>query len=139
MEKELNEQLKEYRNHLVLAEQKAQEDYDKTVIALSGGGLGISFAFLENVVGTKCIVEPLFLFFSWVAWALSILCVLASFFTSHLALQKAIKQVDDGTIYEKSLGGTFNKITRICNVPVRILFVFGAIIIAIFVLKNIGE
>lgn len=134
MEKELNE----YRNHLILAEQKAQEDYDKTIIALSGGGLGISFAFLENVVGTKAIVFPNLLFSSWICWAVSILCVLASYFTSHLALRRAIQQVDDGTIYEKRLGGCTDLITKVCNAAGGLLFFIGVILMASFVYKNIG-
>ena len=134
MEKELSE----YRNHLILAEQKAQEDYDKTIIALSGGGLGISFAFLENVVGTSAIVSPTLLFSSWICWAFSILCVLASYFTSHLALRSAIQKVDAGTIYQKRPGGFIDLITKFCNAAGGLLFFVGVILIALFVYKNIG-
>jgi len=134
----MEKELKEYRNHLILAEQKAQEDYDKTIIALSGGGLGISFAFLENVVGTNAIVSPNLLFSSWICWAVSILCILTSYFTSHLALRRAIQQVDDETIYEKRPGGYTDLITKFCNAAGGLLFFIGVILMALFVYKNIG-
>ena len=134
----MEKELKEYRNHLILAEQKSQEDYDKTVIALSGGGLGISFAFLENVVGTAAIISPTLLFSSWICWAFSILCILASYFTSHLALRRAIQQVDDGTIYQKRPGGCIDLITKYCNAAGGLLFFVGVTLMALFVYKNIG-
>ncbi len=74
-----------YRNHLVLAEQKSQDDFDKTVLSLSGGALGISFAFVKDMIGENPIVHPTWLWLSWVIWAFSSLAVLASFFMSHLA------------------------------------------------------
>jgi hypothetical protein len=39
--KTLPEHLVDYRKLLVGAEQKAQEDFDKTVLALSGAALGV--------------------------------------------------------------------------------------------------
>ncbi|WP_417913843.1 hypothetical protein [Candidatus Electronema sp. JM] len=35
------DQLAEYRKWIVAAEQKSQEDFDKTVLSLSGGALGV--------------------------------------------------------------------------------------------------
>jgi hypothetical protein len=69
--------LSEYRKHLQAAEQKSQEDFDKTVLSLSGGALGISFVFLKDVIGPNPIVQPNMLFAAWVAWGISTFCVLA--------------------------------------------------------------
>lgn len=38
MDQVSDQEIRDYRQHFVLAEQKAQEDYDKAVLALSGGG-----------------------------------------------------------------------------------------------------
>ncbi|WP_134984071.1 hypothetical protein [Xanthomonas axonopodis] len=54
----------EYRQWLVVAEQKAQEDYDKTVLTLSGGALGISFAFVKDIVGQNPIQNSSWLLIS---------------------------------------------------------------------------
>ena len=64
----MDEQLKEYRNWLIAAEQKAQEDFDKTVLSLSGGALGISFAFVKDIVGDQPLIKTKFLLTAWIAW-----------------------------------------------------------------------
>src|ERR1051325_8367007 len=74
----LDDALFEYRNHLVLAGQKAQEDYDKAVMTLSGGALGVSFAFLKDIVGPGDLLNETLLFFSWISWGLSVTAVLFS-------------------------------------------------------------
>lgn len=71
--------LTEYRQSLVAAEQTMQGEYDKGVLTLSGGALGISLVFLKDVVGPKPLKEPGFLLASWIVWGLSIGFVLASY------------------------------------------------------------
>ena len=46
----------EYRNGLIAAEQKSQDDYDKTIISLSGGALAISVVFIKDIMGNS---EPI--------------------------------------------------------------------------------
>ena len=40
----MEDRLQEYRATLLVAEQKAPGQFDKTVLTLSGGALGVSFA-----------------------------------------------------------------------------------------------
>lgn len=137
----------EYRQFLVAAEQKCQDDFDKTVLSLSGGALGISFVFVKDIVGPSAIHHSGWLLISWVAWALSSLVVLASFFASHLALRGAIVQCDKGTIYNESPGGKFSSATRHLNAGGALLFFVGVCFMAAFVytnlsnreLKNVGQ
>jgi hypothetical protein len=129
----------EYRQWLVLAEQKAQEDYDKTVLTLSGGALGISFAFVKDIVGTNPITHSSWLVASWVLWAMSTAAMLGSFFVSRLALRKAILQCDDGTIFCKPPGGFYTVLTRWLNVGGAILFLLGVCFMAAFVQSNITQ
>jgi len=63
--------------------------------------------------------------------------VLSSFFISHLALRRAIKQVDTGEIYEKHPGGWFDWLTAIMNALGGILFLIGVILISWFVMNNL--
>ncbi len=79
----LDDAMFEYRNHLVLAGQKAQEDYDKAVMTLSGGALGISFAFLKDIVGPGDLLNETLLFFAWISWGLSVTAVLFSYYFSQ--------------------------------------------------------
>lgn len=128
----VDERLFEYRKNLVAAEQKAQEDFDKTVLTLSGGALGISFAFLKDVIGANPIAHPYLLFAAWVAWGFSTFSVLASYHLSHLALRKAVKQVDEGLIYKQRAGGVFATWTARLNEAGAVLFLVGVLCITIF-------
>ncbi len=131
--------LSEYRKFLVAAEQKSQEDFDKTVLALSGGALGISFTFLKDVIGSNPISHPNLLFASWLAWAFSTFSVLASYYLSHMALRAAIAQVDQGTIYKQRPGGALSLWTAGLNAGGAILFLVGVCCITLFVGSNLSE
>src|SRR5262245_17256947 len=101
----MNKELSEYRRHLVSAEQKTQDDYDKTVLTLSGGALGISFAFVDKFIRQGPTIRPDLLVAAWTAWVASVGLVLVSFYVSGLALRKAINQTDEREIYSSRPGG----------------------------------
>lgn len=133
-----SELMAEYRKWLVAAEQKSQEDFDKTVLSLSGGALGISFVFLKDVVGPQPIVLSGFLLAAWLTWAFSTFSVLTSFYLSHLALRRAIGQVDDGTIHKQTPGGAFACLTAILNATGAVLFLVGVCCITVFAGANLS-
>lgn len=128
----------EYRQWLVAAEQKAQEDFDKTVLTLSGGALGVSFAFVNDIIGDKPIEHSGWLVIAWIAWALSTSAMLGSFFVSRLALRRAIVQCDEGTIFCSAPGGFFTLVTRWLNIGGALLFLVGVCFMAAFVKTNIS-
>lgn len=132
----MDEQINDYRNHLILAEQKAQEDYDKTIISLSGGALGISFAFISDIVPDP--TETYFLLTSWICWGVSITSVIISYFTSHLALRRAIIQIDSSKIYNENPGGIATRFTSILNLISGTLFIAGISFLIVFVSENFG-
>ena len=132
------EHLADYRSWLVAAEQKSQEDFDKTILSLSGGALGISFVFLKDVVGPHPILQTGFLLAAWLAWGFSTFSVLTSYYLSHLALRRAISQVDDRTIYKNPPGGTYAWWTAILNAAGAVLFLAGVCCITVFVAFNLS-
>jgi len=134
----MDNQMKEYRDHLVLSEKEAQRDFDKTVFTLSGGAIGVSFAFITDIVNPETLVSLPCLIISWSSWAASLLCVLLSYYSSHMALRKTINQVDQDKIRKEHPGGTFDKITAFLNAAGGILFLIGLISMIIFVQKNLG-
>jgi hypothetical protein len=128
--------LSAYRQHLVLAEQKAQEDYDKTVLSLAGGALGVSFAFIDKFIPDDRVVWPAMLVTAWAFWALSVGFVLVSYFLSRAALRKAIRQTDSGEIRSVSPGGAWSRAVLACNASAGGAFLLGVIVIAVFVYRN---
>jgi hypothetical protein len=130
--------LSEYRKTLQMTEQQMQAEYDKSVLTLSGGALGISMTFLKDIVLTKGGIQGgCFLLMAWIFWGMSITCTLYSFYTSTLAFRKAIKQTDEGKIYSELQGGYFQLITNILNFSSGLLFLIGVIFIVIFTSYNI--
>ncbi len=133
----MNDLINNYRNHLVLAEQKAQEDFDKTVVSLSGGALGVTFIFLKDLIGVSPILHKGCLFSAWVCWGLSITAVLFSYLASLAALRKTIKQVDSEVIYEQHAGGNLSRLVMSLNMLGGLLFLVGVISVVIFIWFNL--
>lgn len=126
----------EYRERLLQNEQQAQDDLDKTTLKLSGGALGVSFAFLKNVVGAGPYKWDICLLFAWSAWGLSMACVLVSFYMSSHSQRRAIAQLDEGTIYDERPGGWFDSVTVWLNVLAILLFLVGLFTMLCFVYAN---
>ena len=122
-----------YRDMLQKLEQESQKSYDKTVLTLSGGALGVSFAFVKDIIGDSPVVCNIALTLAWVIWGFSVACVLFSFFFSQRALKKAVYQLDAGNIP----GNYFDKVTSFLNVAGGVLFLLGLISMVVFVAKNV--
>ena len=132
------EELLEYRQFLVSAEKEAQHDYDKNVLTLSGGGIGISFAFLDKIAGAAPSHMP-YLIAAWLCWGFSVTAVLGSFLFSQLAMRAAIRQVDEGKIRGVKPGGRWSSLTTFLNAVGGTLFLLGLLSISAFACVNIGE
>lgn len=132
----MDKDLKDYRNFLIQAQQKSVESYDKSLLTLSGGALAISFIFIEKIIGESPMEVPLILIFAWKCWVITIIGTLLSFYLSHIAMRKAIRQVDDEVIYQETPGGSYTFIISLLNAIDGILFNFGVILIMIFVIIN---
>jgi hypothetical protein len=127
----------DHRKHLVTADQKSQEDFDKTVLSLSGGALGISFVFLKDVIGPNPIQSPELLFAAWVAWGASTFCVLVSYYLSHLAIRATIRQIDQDKLHLENSGGKYSTATATLNVAGAVLFLVGVVTITLFANSNL--
>jgi len=122
-----------YRTELIACEQKAQTSFDRTVIALSGGALAISFAFIEKLIETGTPQSLSALKVAWVAWIASLACVLISHYFSALAMRRAIKQADmDKVWFGGHPGGGYEVAILILNAAGGLLFVVGAIAAGFF-------
>jgi hypothetical protein len=128
--------LSAYRQSLVLAEQAMQGEYDKAVMTLSGGALGISFSFLKDIVGTKGLTHFCALLVAWGLWGLSISFILASFFTSTKALRKTVADTDLHTIYMTLAKSGWATATKILNALGGVCFFLGLLSLLVFVAHN---
>ena len=134
-----SEQMTEYRNWLVAADQKSSESYDKAVMTLAGGALGLSLTFLKDIVKAA---HPDFLWLlgtSWFCLTLSLTCILVSMLSSQWALRKAIKQVDQGLLPVARAGGRFAVITEVLNIASAATLVIGVLLLAWFSISNFSS
>ena len=134
----MDTQPKEYRDYLVSAQQRAQENFDKSLIAVSGGALGISFAFVKDIVGNKPALAKEFLLLAWISWGISITCVLFSFYFSNQAFREVIRQVDQNEVSERKARSRAGRLTAILNSAAGLLFLAGVIMMVIFVANNLS-
>jgi len=123
----------EYRNYLIASKQTSQNTLDKYLISLSSGSLGLSIVFVNNIIKGNPIYCKSFLTISWVLFSITILLVLISFLSSIYSFSKAISQTDSNKIQNEEPGGTWNLITKILNIIGVIFFLFGLILLLIFV------
>ena len=128
---------KQYRTALSALEQKSQAEYDRLVVLLSGGALGISFAFVEGFIGDDPPRVLWALMVAWFAWVCSLASVLFSHFFSVKALRTTVKQVDDGKVYTERIGGTFDRFVEWLNISGGITFILGALLAGVFVWYNL--
>ncbi len=120
------------RKDYVESEHHAQDQFDKAVLTLSGGAFGVSFAFMNDVVGD----DPhylLWILLAWSAWGLSITLILITFYTSNEAFRRAIRNLDEG----KENGGVWSTATSWLNFFAGTLFVLGVLFLVLFVALNL--
>lgn len=128
----------DYRKILIAAEQKSQDSYDKTIVSLSGGALGISLLFIKNIVGESEPVLVWAVITAWCLWAASITSVVISYFLSRMALRKAITQTDEGD-YTGGVGGCAAMLTQIFNILSGAIFILGIVFLIIFAANNMED
>jgi hypothetical protein len=126
-----------YRDLLVAADQKASKAYDKAVMTLSGGALGLSVTFLKDIVGQSTRVSIQRLEWSWMCLSLSLLSMLASMLFSQWALRSAIRQVDKKTVGNERVGGGFSILTAALNIVSGLSCFAGIALLAWFSFANI--
>jgi CDP-diglyceride synthetase len=132
----MDDERADHRRQLIALEQKAQESYDKTVLSLSGGALGVSFAFVTGFVERGSMQASGLLMGAWFSWALSLASTLASHFTSQAAMRRAIKELDSDRAVEQP-GGYYDRFTAILNATAGLLFLAGVVFVGVFVWRNV--
>lgn len=134
-EGKVTDQQRQHREFLQDTEQRAQAAFDKTLVSLSGGALGVSFAFVRQFIGDGQVSMPTLLVSAWVCWTASLAAVLSSHFFSALAMRKAIARVDQKEDGEE-FGGRLDTMVAVLNAVGGLLFLIGLVVITVFAYNN---
>lgn len=132
----LSEEMLQYRNWLVAADQKSSEAYDKAVMTLSGGALGLSLTFIKDIVKSSHPILLWSLMSAWGCLTLSLAAILISMLSSQWALRKAIIQVDQASLPGATPGGGFAQATKTLNILAGSAFLAGITFLALFSISN---
>lgn len=114
------------------------EQFDKNVLFIASGALGISFGFIEKVVPNLAIAQNKnFLIDSWYCFAGVIFISLVAHFISTFAIRWSIE--NDNIEEEKymRISGRWNWCIRALNIFMILGLFFGIILLIIFVKQNI--
>ncbi len=129
------------RKLLIDAQQQSYQQFDKAILTLSSGGLGVSIIFLRDILPLEQITNYCFLIVSWVLFALSITCTLISFLASQSAYGEQLKLIDAYFLKKDSDARTkkniFSQITGGLNIFAAIFFILAVIGTIMFVSINI--
>lgn len=117
------------------------EAYDKAILSLSSALLGVSLAFIKDIVhlGQACHKE--LLYFSWYLFAAAIIITLISFIMSNLGIKKQLKYAEKYYLegeseYLKKLN-IYARLTEVVNILSGGCFVGAVILTVLFVTRNI--
>jgi uncharacterized BrkB/YihY/UPF0761 family membrane protein len=121
-----------HREWLVSAYEGATQSFDKAIMTLAGGALGVSIAFIHDVAPKP--IHKWLLGVAWILFAVSLLLILISFLASQRAILDMMRQIDEDV--EKVARG---KATDRLNWTAAGSFVVGVVFLVIFALYNLGR
>ena len=129
------------RKLLIDAQQQSYQQFDKAILTLSSGGLGVSIIFLRDILPLEQITNYYFLIGSWILFTISILCTLISFLTSQYAYDEQLELINRYFLNKDSDALTkknrFAQITEGLNISAAVFFILAVISTIMFVSINI--
>lgn len=125
------------REQLLAIELVSTDSFDRTVLTLSGGALGLSMIFLNDIVEPSKAVQTLWLIIAWACWAVSLILSLSSFWLSAQAKRKTIQQLDDGRLDQEPPGGLWDRSTALLTPLGGLAFIIGVGSMIVFIHSNL--
>lgn len=111
----------------------AQDGLDASLLKLSGGGLGLSFAFVRQFAGENP-QRPWMLTGAWLLWVACLVSITWSHYLGTRVMEEAFRRRLAKVPAE---GGILNRIVRGMNLVNTILFTGGAVLITLFMIANL--
>jgi hypothetical protein len=130
-----------YRDHMIELQKLNSQNFDKAILSLSTTTLGLSLAFIKDIVNLENAACISILKLSWIALVLAIIITLLSFLFSQSAITKQLEYADEYYLQNKdaSLEKTncFDILNRWSAYFSALFFILGIILTVIFVQSNI--
>lgn len=133
----------EIQNHLLNARQSSYEQFDKAILTLSTGGLGLSLVFIKDIIPLAEAVCISLLLTSWVLFVAAILSTLSSFVLSQYATDKQLYYAEQYYLHKKEEYHTkrnpFATATKVSNIVSGACFFVAVVCTVTFASINIKQ
>ena len=133
-----------YMQHRQLLQQTMHDQarsFDKGILTLSSGALGLSIVFIERLAPHPVWWSKWFLAASWLLFAVAILLTLCSFLTSQVTHRSLIAAWDATRLNqadpETTTRDRFDLLTRWLNLASALLFFLGVLALVVFAIANL--
>lgn len=113
---------------------ESAKQFDKHILFIASGALGISFSFIKDIVNLNDAICNSILIISWIDLALVILLSLLSHYISKQALNEKLKLFYHA---KQTKADKLNNIVKYLNISMIIMLVLGIILLVTFVGINI--
>ena len=142
-EKRRHELYDAYRKDVVASISSSSDDFDKSVLTYASAGLGLSIAFVKDIVPLKSAILPQLLYASWIAFCVAIVFTTVSFLVSMKAHMRSLEHA--GKYYLDDLPEYLDKpnpFDAFNTVLVRVAgaaFILAVVLTVIFATINLGQ
>jgi hypothetical protein len=134
------EEFKQHRERVWEDRQASSDAFDKALLTFSSGALGLSLAFIKDIVPLERAVYLVFLFVSWACFSACIVVTVLSFRFSIAAMDKQLvfleKYYLEGDELFLNRKNVWSGLVTICAMIGAALFLAGLIATVIFVYSN---
>ena len=129
------------RKALVDGEQSSAENFDKNIITLAAGALGISLIFIEKIAPDPNKQTLIYLYLAWGSLLLSLLATLSGLLTSQHSYSRARDILEDEFFPQQAENGNSKKNrwaawTHFFNWTSIAAFIVGTAMLAFFSIQN---
>ena len=132
-----SEILKEYKSELIKLIEKSQDAFEKQLSYISAGSLGISMAFIKNVVGDISSTHSKWvLIVGWILLGVTLLLNLLSHIVAFSNHSKTLDEINLGS-YSQIKAIKRNNRLKVLNLWSIISLIAGILLVIIFVALNI--
>ena len=133
----------EERKLLVDAEREGARTFDKAILTLAAGALGLSVTFVDKIAPLPQATTLWLLVASWISFGFSIIVTLSSFITSQWACIRQREILDtewlNSSQEQKSIQNCWTRVTNALNVVSILSFVTGVIFLCLFAFVNLSK
>ncbi len=130
----MNEEKKSYLEQLNKIFVESSSQFDKQVLYVASGALGISLAFIKDIVHLDCATNKVLILLSWISFGAVILFCVLSHFTSLKAAKSLIENIEKES---DNTSKSFDCLTQLLNILMILFLATGLILLFVFIGINI--